>query len=379
MHGLLFCCQFLACGACGHRLYDVHKSTGQSVDDAQIDGADLVPAEMNTEHPIFGRRPQRDQLATEWFANANATVLESDVSFFVGLAHNIAIAVFDRRQSLRKRTSACPVTLARRRQIERLVRPLVIVDVAPAVEGALTCGQICELAAKQNLSLERAVKPFVLALRLRMMRPAMRDPYSQSQQPHRECRERPTARIAPGRAIVHQHRSRKPVSPEHRHQPFTRWLILLRAAGLYRQCIARMVVNHRQWMTASTSSGEVALEIHLPELVGVLAFEALIALRMLARPLLQLAMPPQNLGDRARRWYNRSAIAHQNVRDLAPTPGIVAVRPNAQNFGFYRRCRSPRAQMRTPRTIGKAGTSFRHITSKPLVAFGTTDANRRQS
>src|SRR6202162_6063323 len=142
---------------------------------------------MNAEDTVFGRGAQRDQLAAERFSEANATALEMDVAFLVGLADKIVRPVFDGRQSLRKGAKAWPVTLAGRCQIDRLMGPLIIVDVPPPVEGALTLGQVREVTSVQDLGLERAMEAFVLALRLGVIGPPMRHPHAQTQQPHREC------------------------------------------------------------------------------------------------------------------------------------------------------------------------------------------------
>src|ERR1700721_915152 len=133
---------------------------------------------MNAEHAVFARRAQRDRLAAKRLAETNAAVLELDVPFLVGLAHRVGSSVFDGRQSLRERTRAWPVPHARRRQIECLMRALVIVHMPPAVEGPLALGQIPEVTPAQHLGLERAMEALVLALRLRMIRPPMLHPHA---------------------------------------------------------------------------------------------------------------------------------------------------------------------------------------------------------
>src|ERR1700686_5662776 len=107
-----------------------------------------------------------------------------------------------------------------------------------------------------------------------------------------------------------------------------------------------MVVDHGQRIAAPAPRAEVALEVHLPQLVGLGALEALAGTGMLARALLELAVPPQNLRDRARRRHNHLSGALQHSGNLAPAPGIVAVLPNAQNLRFHRSGRALRAAMR---------------------------------
>src|SRR5204863_7429238 len=162
-------------------------------------------------------------------------------------------------------------------------------------------------------------------LGLRMIGPAMCHPHAEPKQPYRERRERPAAGVAPGPAIVHQHRIRQAVAPEHCSQAFARGPILLRAARLDAQSVTRMVIDHGERMAAPARRGEVALEVHLPELVGVLALEPLKRAWMLCRPQIELAMPAQNLRDRARRRHNLRAIALHDTGDLPPAPRVVAV------------------------------------------------------
>src|SRR5262249_37635039 len=139
---------------------------------------------------------------------------------------------------------------------------------------------------------------------------------------------------------------------------------------LHRQGIARVIVDDRQRMAASPAGGKVPLEIHLPQLVGLFTLEALVRPRMFARPLLELPMPPQNLGNRARRRYHQLASPGQNVGDLAAAPSVVATLANSQDLRLNCRCRSVGTVMWTPRAIGKPVTAFRHIAGNPFVAFG---------
>src|SRR6266702_3241779 len=210
-----------------------------------------------------------------------------------------------------------------------------------------------------------------------MIRATMRHAHAQSQQPHRERGEPPTTRVAPRRTVVHKHRSGQDIAAEHHHQAFTRRTILMVGARLDAQRIARMIVDDCERVATTAAQGEVALEVHLPQLIGLLALEALIRTGMLACALLELAVTPQDLGNRARRRCDLPAVALEHLRDLAPAPGIVAVLANAQHCGFDRLAGARRAVMRAPRPISKTGPALRRVPPKPLVAFGTADAEPR--
>jgi hypothetical protein len=67
------------------------------------------------------------------------------------------------------------------------MRPFAVVNHAPGIEGALHLGEIAEGVEGKHLSLERAVKPLILAAALRMMRPAVQNRDAELEQPHAEA------------------------------------------------------------------------------------------------------------------------------------------------------------------------------------------------
>jgi hypothetical protein len=111
------------------------------------------------------------------------------------------------------------------------MRPLVIIDMPPAVERGLTRRQVTKAPAAQHFGLQGAVEPFVLALGLWMQRPDVDNADPKPQQPRRENSMRLIPRIAPRRAIIHQHRKRQAVAAEHGQQLRPHGRILLVAAG----------------------------------------------------------------------------------------------------------------------------------------------------
>jgi hypothetical protein len=150
--------------------------------------------------------------------------------------------------------------------------------------------------------------------------------------------------------------------------------ILLVITGLRAQRVARMVVDHGERMAAPARQREVALEIHLPELVGFGAFEPLPGAGMFAGVLLQLAVPAQDLGNRARRRHRGGAFTRHHMRDLAPAPGVVALVSNNQHPGFNRRHRPRRAAMWPARAVSKALAPLLQIAPQPFVAVAARDA-----
>jgi hypothetical protein len=243
----------------------------------------------------------------------------------------------------------------------------------PAVKGTLTGGKIREALAIEDLGLERAMEAFVLALGLRMEWSTVGNAHTQTHEPNGEDSVRLITRVAPWRAVVHQHCVRQAVAVEHWHQLRPHGDVLLVAACRDRQRIARMVIEHRQRMTAPLRHREVAFEVHLPQLVGRGALETLIRPGMLMAARLELAVAAQDLGDRARRWHCHLAVALHHSGDLAATPRVVALLPNAQNLGFQSRRRAPWAVQRSARSVCQSGAALPAIARKPFVAFGSAD------
>ena len=121
-----------------------------------------MDAEVHAEDAVLARRPQSDIQATKRLAEVHSAVLEADPAHLVDFAHVIRAGVFDRRQLLRKGSWARSVTLARRRQAERLMGPIVIVDLPPAIESALAFGEIAQAVALQQLGIQGPMESLCL-------------------------------------------------------------------------------------------------------------------------------------------------------------------------------------------------------------------------
>src|SRR5437016_3747638 len=129
----------------------------------------------------------------------------------------------------------------------------------------------------QHLDFQTAMKAFVFALRLRMIRPAVTDRDTQLQQPNRQRRVLVRQIVTPRRAVVHQHPLGQAIAAKSGRQLLLHRGGPLVAARLQAERITRMVVEHGQRMTALLiAQMKVALEIHLPELVRSLLLESLV-------------------------------------------------------------------------------------------------------
>src|SRR5262245_15699644 len=167
---------------------------------------------MHAEDAILGCWAERHELGTEGLADPPGPVAEADESVTVDLADLVTWCVFDGGQHVGEAARARPVARGRRRHVERLVRPLVVIARAPSVESPLTISEIAEASSADDFGFERSMETLFLALRLRVARPTVQDADAEPQQPDAESGVRLAARIAPRRAAVHQHRQRHAVA-----------------------------------------------------------------------------------------------------------------------------------------------------------------------
>src|SRR5262249_14425973 len=144
----------------------------------------------------------RDSLAAEGFRDSDAAAEEADVTALLNPAHHIARRVFERLDGLDIVAAARPIAAGRHGKRDRLVRPLRVVDVAPAIEGTFGSGEIGERRAGQHFGFEAAMEAFVLAHGLRMIGRRMADPDALLDQPDTERGEPAARSVAPRRTVV---------------------------------------------------------------------------------------------------------------------------------------------------------------------------------
>src|SRR5450432_2527670 len=136
---------------------------------AQIEAGDLAGPEEDPVLAVVLERPHGDAFALEGIRHAPELAVEADIA--LGLAddpHDFARLVFGLGQRAGQRSWARAVAAGRDRQAEGLVRTLVIVDRAPAIERGLHLGKAAQQLHRQHLGLQGAVKALVLAPGLRM-------------------------------------------------------------------------------------------------------------------------------------------------------------------------------------------------------------------
>jgi len=160
------------------------------------DLGNLMRAEMHRKHAILQGGPQGHRITSKGLAHAEVPILKRDLSLVLHFTHHIAGAILDRRQDRRKSPRADLIATGRHRHVQRLMRPLAVVDLTPLIEPRLHLAEVTQHQSCQHLRFQGAVKPFLLAMRLGMVRPPMPHSHSQPQQPNcqRHCDVRSTVR-----------------------------------------------------------------------------------------------------------------------------------------------------------------------------------------
>src|SRR5262245_59348053 len=333
------------------------------------DLGNLMRAEMHYKHSILQAGPQGHRVSAKGFADAKVSVLERDLALILDFPHDITGTVFNRRQNLRKAPRADLITAGWYCHAQRLVWPLVVVDLAPLIEPGLRLGEILQDGPGQHLGFQGAVEPFLLALSLGMARPPMAYPDSQSQQPNRQRRVGMVRITAPPRrTIVHQHRLGQPIATKGCGQLLLHGLSLLVPTGLQAQGKAGMIIHHPQGMTPlPVAQSKMPFEIHLPQLIGCLSLEALkgsVFARLLG---VYSLMAAQNRVHRAAGGNFLVAQYLQPGPNRASAPSRIRI-PKRQHLGFHLDRRSLRRLPRSPRPIPQSQLLGFPIPLQPFVA-----------
>ena len=200
------------------------------------------------------------------------------------------------------------------------------------------------------------MEALVFALGLRMVRSAMDNDDPQTQQPDSE----PGVRIggvsaSPGRAVVQQDALWQAIATESGGEALPNCAGSLIGASLQAHDKAGVVVQDDKGMAAAAvAHGEMPLEAHLPELVGVLVFKALPAAMFEALVGVDEAMATQDSSDSTRTGDSLDAPVREPTLNLAPAPGGV-LGPHMQHRCFQLQCRVGRRVVRPTRSVLQTG------------------------
>ena len=256
-----------------------------SVFGCDVQYSDAVACKAEVPLAVFGCGTQGDVVACKGLGDFPVLAFEPEVSVFVDLSQQFTVVIFRHWRGLGHGTRAWGEAGCGGGEAKRFVGPLVVIDGAPEVKGLLAVLKAVKAAQGKHFGLEAAVEAFVLSLGLGVVGAAMADPDAEPQQP--DAKHGPagfgagSGWHAPGRTIVAEQAARQAVVAENRGQPGLDRLGLLVGTGLQPQGKAAVVIQQGQGMAPATPGGEMALEIHLPQIVGSRMFKALE--RLLAR------------------------------------------------------------------------------------------------
>ncbi len=94
-----------------------------------------MTCEADIEAAVGGGGSDSDLLALQGLADVPASAAPAEASVAVDPTDDVVAVVVDRRQGFREATGAGAVALQGHRQADRLMRPLGVVDMAPAIEA----------------------------------------------------------------------------------------------------------------------------------------------------------------------------------------------------------------------------------------------------
>jgi len=211
--------------------------------------------------------------------------------------------------------------------VQCFVRPNMVVFPAVGIQPGLQMPSRKTSAIQR--SLQRPVKPldFSRCLRVPYAAPAQSNPLAH--QPQRQLGSTRRRLLAPPRrAVIHQHGFWDAAAIKRCFQLLPHGLPVGVTVGRQKDHVAAMIVEHRQ-RTDRLRPSFSSLEIHLPQLIGLLALKALLGSRVLVYLFHQI-VTQQNAMDRVPCQLNAFARKHNSQlarpsRDNAIVPRLPVV------------------------------------------------------
>src|SRR5579871_6205000 len=338
----------------------------------QIDCCDLMGGKEYSEPSIGIELTNRKSFAAEGLWDFPQTAFEADIGFCAGDASDdFVLVVLHDWQTVRHRPRAGSITICRHVEVQCLVWSIEIVDGAPLVERSLDIGKVPVSPEGEDLSLQCAMEAFVLPPALRMIGPAVNDSNPELEKPHRQPGPTIFKGEAPGTSIIDEHGIGQSVATERRLEMSAHRRALFVGAGSQAQREARVIVQHRQRMAGhAVLQRTMALEVHLPKLIGCLLFESREGLSSCWRRLRDAIVPAQDLVNRR---YSRNSVpvALEAMRDLPRSPGRMGI-AQCDNPLLNASRGTLRAVMGSPRPVRQRRIA-RLVPLDPLVGRLGTD------
>lgn len=282
----------------------------------------FFPAEMDVVNAIFVGGEKSDVKAPERAPDVVEGVFVTQRATHAHPPGDRSLLIVHGRQCGWHGSSAGPVVLGRHFIVEGFVRASMVVDRTPVVEGALTLIVAFPCGAGEDFGFEGTVEALQFSLCLRVIRPPVEDVDPQPPEPDSKLGDRTAVTgIAPGRTIVAEDAFREAVGAEEGFELRSDGDRVLMGTAENAQGEAGVIVKAGEGMAGALVGGEVALEIHLPEIVRRGPLEAQqIALGALV---VDQSMAPEDAVDRAACGHRFEGIGLENPVKLPGPPGRV--------------------------------------------------------
>src|ERR1700729_1021761 len=148
---------------------------------------------------------QGDLFADEGFGGLEPSTAEAESAVGVDRSQDIVGGIYEWFNPGAEGSCAGLVAIGRHGQAEGIMGSMVVVALAPGIEGLLGLAEIVEDAAVEQLELEGAVEALVLAVALGMARRTVPRRHPMFDQPDAEPGEPAFAGVTPRRTVVGQH------------------------------------------------------------------------------------------------------------------------------------------------------------------------------
>lgn len=240
----------------------------------QVDEPEGDGAEAHREKRVAFVGAKRDAVGYQCAADEVKAVSESDFAFAFDGAGDFGGLVFDGRVFASEASWTDAIAGCGHIHPEGLMGSVMVVIETEGIEALLREGEGWPVVAAEQLVVEGAVEALVLALGLGVQGASVDDLDTLAQEPEPEGTHLGVRR-APGRAVVAEDLAWQAVKLEGAQQVLAHAEACFVGTGSQADQEARVVVKDGERMAApARGEGEVPLEVHLPEHVGLRSFEA---------------------------------------------------------------------------------------------------------
>ena len=195
--------------------------------------------------PVLLGWDQAYRVASEGATDFKHLSLKMDFAFLLDLADGDTRVILNRRQDLGIGAQAGLIPRRRDRQLQRLMRAVVIIHLPPSIKGLLQMRRVAPLRLLQHFPIQAPMEAFIFPHGLGMVRPTVTDADAHTNQPDGQDGVGLLAGMAPGTPVISQQAIGQAILPKHRDQGRLHGLAGLRKQRLEAQIKPRMVIEGR--------------------------------------------------------------------------------------------------------------------------------------